>query len=170
MCAVFAARGRSGPQDRELHWTAPGKFAAMRSSPWLEAGPTSPLLLTKETGHQTKGPAPTRQKPTNSTPTPRRGTEGGGRRDGRHGPSKRGVEPREEPNKFRGQRTDTPRKEPKNERSEGETGKHQETQAQKDRRRRRKERGQRKRGRTEHRHRDTHTKEGKREPGGSSGQ
>ena len=41
MCAGFAARGRSGQQGRELHWS-PVKFAAVRSSPWLRAGPTSP--------------------------------------------------------------------------------------------------------------------------------
>ena len=35
MCAGFAARGRSGQQGRELHWSAPVKLTAVQSSPWL---------------------------------------------------------------------------------------------------------------------------------------
>ena len=38
MCAGFAARGRSGQQSRELHWSAPVKLAAVQSSPWLQSG------------------------------------------------------------------------------------------------------------------------------------
>ena len=42
MCADFAARGRSSLNCRELHWTAPGKLAAVQSSPWLLQVPTAP--------------------------------------------------------------------------------------------------------------------------------
>ena len=35
MCAGFAARRRSSLNCRELHWTAPGKLAAVQPSPWL---------------------------------------------------------------------------------------------------------------------------------------
>ena len=67
MCAGFAARGRSGQQGRELHWSAPVKFAAVRSSPWLRAGPTSP----NKHPHHTQDKGPTNKHPTNQTPTDR---------------------------------------------------------------------------------------------------
>ena len=81
MCADFAARGRSGQQGREHHWSAPVTFAAVRSSPWLEAGPTSPDKQTHT--RQNKRPhskKPTNQNTTETTPEPKRGQteEGGG--------------------------------------------------------------------------------------------
>ena len=72
-CADFAARGRSGQQGRELHWAAPVKFAAVRSSPWLEAGPTSPDKPTHNT--QDKRPhskQPTNQNTKDKAPQPKR--------------------------------------------------------------------------------------------------
>ena len=47
MCAGFAARGRSGLQGRELHWSAPVKLSAVQSS-GSEAGPTSPIKPPQE--------------------------------------------------------------------------------------------------------------------------
>ena len=53
MFAGFAARGRSSLNCRELHWTAPGKLAAVQPSPWLYSGSYRPTQK-KETGRKTK--------------------------------------------------------------------------------------------------------------------
>ena len=63
MCAGFAARGRSGQQGRELHWSAPVKLAAVQSSPWLRAGPTSPNKPPHN--KQDRGPTNTQTKKPN---------------------------------------------------------------------------------------------------------
>ena len=86
MCAGFAARGRSGQQGRELHWSAPVKFAAVRSSPWLGAGPTS---QTKHT-HNTQDKGPTNKRPTNQTPTDKAPKTKGGQTQGGGGKNPRG--------------------------------------------------------------------------------
>ena len=53
MFAGFAARGRSSLNCRELHWTAPGKLAAVQPSPWLYSGSYRPTQK-KEKGRTTK--------------------------------------------------------------------------------------------------------------------
>ena len=67
MCAGFAAHGRSGQHGRELHWSAPVKLAAVQSSPWLRAGPTSP----SKHPHDNQDKRPTNTQPRNNNPKDR---------------------------------------------------------------------------------------------------
>ena len=86
ICAGFAARGRSGQQGRELHWSAPVKLAAVQSSPWLRAGPTS----SNKHPHNTQDKGPTHKQPTNQTlnrsTKTKKGPDTRGRRRSRQGP------------------------------------------------------------------------------------
>ena len=64
MCAGFAARGRSGQQGRELHWSAPGKLTAVQSSPWLRCESYFPSQVPTNQ-HRKRGPQTHHQKTRN---------------------------------------------------------------------------------------------------------
>ena len=64
MCAGFAARGRSGLQGRELHWSAPVKLTAVQSSPWLRCGSYFPSQAPTNQ-HRKRGPPTHHQEPRN---------------------------------------------------------------------------------------------------------
>ena len=176
MCAGFAARGRSGRQGRELHWSAPLKFAAVQSSPWLGVGPTS--HKNTPTTHKTRGP-PTKDQQTRPRQTEQQKQKGGQTQGGGGKPNNEPREPREMSstqkvrNKLNtGQTTEAPKNGRDNTRTPTKRqggAKNQWTHlgsgaAGKGRR------GQQKEGQNREQHRDTKTKKGGREPGGSKGQ
>ena len=138
-----------------------------RGGPYITVNPNTP--------HKTRGPAPTNQNTTDKAPEPKRGQtnkKGGG--GGKTAKDQRNwVTPKKQTTKFIiGQRTESPtrgtktRKERQKDREKPKDSESTLDQGWQDQG----ERAAQRRGRTEHKHRDTNTEDGGREPGGSRGQ